>query len=74
MMKRKMSKAEARRRREGYLWIAPAFIIVSLATIFPLVFAFDYSLYETNVFTKIKFVGLEKYIELLKEYINETSL
>ena len=67
MMKRKMSKAEARRRREGYLWIAPAFIIVSLATIFPLVFAFDYSLYETNVFTKIKFVGLEKYIELLKD-------
>lgn len=59
--KHHLSKVEYRRRAEGYLWIMPAFIIVSLATIFPLIFAFNYSLYETNIFTKEKFVGLKQY-------------
>lgn len=66
-MKHRLSKTERKRRVEGYLWILPAFIIVSLATIFPLVFAFDYSLYETNIFTKEKFVGFAQYATLLHD-------
>ena len=53
-MEKKKLWADIKRSKEGYLWIAPAFIIVSLATVFPLVFAFDYSLYESNIFQKVK--------------------
>lgn len=53
--------------KEAYFWIAPAFLIVSIATIFPLFFSFDYSLYDSNVFQKTKFVGFAQYIKLFKE-------
>lgn len=66
-MAKKQLWDEIKRGWEGYLWIAPAFIIVSLATVFPLVFAFDYSLYESNIFQKVKFVGFGQYLKLIQD-------
>lgn len=56
-----------KRYREPYLWILPAFLIVSFATAFPLVFAFNYSLYESNVFERTRFVGFAQYAKLFRD-------
>ena len=52
---------------EPYLWMLPAFLIVSFATIFPLSFAFNYSLHDTIVFQRQRFVGFRHYIGLLDD-------
>ena len=61
-LKLKNTCKEIKANKQAYLWIMPAFILVSAATIFPLVFAIDYSLYDANVFEKIGFVGFKHYI------------
>ena len=65
-MKSQISR-EQKKNLQGYLWVAPAFIIVCVATFFPLIFSFDRSLYKSNVFTKLEFVGFGQYLQLLKE-------
>jgi len=54
-------------RHQGYLWIAPSFFLVVGTTIFPLFFAFSFSLYETSFFERVKFVGFQNYIQLFSE-------
>ena len=66
-LKLKNTCKEIKANKQAYLWIMPAFILVSAATIFPLVFAIDYSLYDANVFEKIGFVGFKHYIQLFTE-------
>lgn len=52
---------------EAYCWILPALIIVCFATIFPLFFAFNYSMFDSNVFQKLNFVGFKHYISLIND-------
>ena len=58
---------EVWRHRYVYLWMLPALLLVLFATVYPIIFAVDYSLYETSVFEKVEFVGLENYRELLTD-------
>lgn len=44
-----------------------ALAVVLFSTIYPLAFSFDYSLWKTEVFAKIEFVGFENYVSILKE-------
>lgn len=70
-MKRKVKlfhiSRERKKNLQGYLWVAPAFVIVCVATFFPLFFSIDRSLYESNVFTKLKFIGFGQYVKLFQE-------
>lgn len=52
---------------EPYLWMSPALALVLFSTVYPLFFALDYSLWKTQVFSKIEFVGLKNYVNLLKD-------
>lgn len=54
-----------RKSKEAYLWMSLAMFIVSFSTVYPIFFAIDYSLWETNIFTKENFVWLENYITLI---------
>ena len=56
-----------KKSKQAYLWISPAFMIVIFATIFPLFFAFDHSLWKTTMFKKIDFVGFKNYINLFND-------
>ena len=52
---------------EALLWMLPALLLVLFATIYPLFFSIDYSLYRTSIFKKIEFVGLDNYINLFTD-------
>jgi multiple sugar transport system permease protein len=49
------------------LWMSPALLLVVFATIYPLVFSIDYSLYKTNIFIKQSFVGFGNYMKLFTD-------
>lgn len=52
---------------EALLWMLPALLLVLFATIYPLFFSIDYSLYKTSIFKKISFVGLDNYVKLFTD-------
>ena len=52
---------------EALLWMLPALLLVLFATIYPLIFSVDYSLYRTSIFKKLDFVGLNNYIKLFTD-------
>ena len=56
-----------KKNKYAYLWMSLAICLVMFSTIYPLVFAIDYSLWDTQFFTKLKFVGLQNYIDLFRE-------
>jgi multiple sugar transport system permease protein len=60
-------KSNTKNTIAAVLWMSPAIFLVVFATIYPLIFSIDYSLYETTIFTKNKFVGLGNYINLFKD-------
>jgi multiple sugar transport system permease protein len=66
-----MKAAEPPRRRRidwfPYLLMAPGLLLVLFVTVYPMVFAIDYSLMHTQVFKQLAFVGLENYRRLLTD-------
>ena len=50
-----------------YLLMAPGLALVLFVTVYPMVFAIDYSLMHTQVFKQLAFVGLENYKRLLSD-------
>lgn len=50
-----------------YLLMAPGLLLVLFVTVYPMVFAIDYSLMRTEVFKQLAFVGLENYQRLLAD-------
>jgi multiple sugar transport system permease protein len=60
------------RHRQGIDWfpyvlMAPGLLLVLFVTVYPMVFAIDYSLMRTEVFKQLAFVGLENYQRLLSD-------
>lgn len=53
--------------KEAYLWMSLALVIVLFSTVYPLVFSLDYSLWKTQVFSKIEFVGFDNYLALMRD-------
>lgn len=66
----RMKAAPPRRQRIDwfpYLLMAPGLLLVLFVTVYPMVFAIDYSLMRTEVFKQLAFVGLENYRRLLAD-------
>lgn len=56
-----------KRNSQAYLWMLPAFVIVSFSTVYPLIFSIDYSLWQSKRFTKISFNWFNNYITLFQD-------
>lgn len=41
--------------------------LVLFSIVYPLIFSIDYSLWDTSFFSKVKFVGIQNFIDLLRE-------
>lgn len=50
-----------------YLLMAPGLLLVLFITLYPMVFAIDYSMMKTEVFKQLAFVGLANYERLLSD-------
>lgn len=50
-----------------YCFMLPALALVVFITIYPIIFAVQYSMYKTQIFTKLKFVGFRNYIQLFTD-------
>jgi ABC-type sugar transport system permease subunit len=60
----------ARRRRIDwfpYLLMAPGLLLVLFVTLYPMVFAIDYSMMKTQVFKQLAFVGFANYERLISD-------
>jgi len=67
---RAIARPAKRRRRVDwfpYLLMAPGLLLVLFVTVYPMVFAIDYSLMRTQVFKQLAFVGLDNYHRLLSD-------
>lgn len=62
------------RREHGWLYMAPAFVLVLAVTAYPLYFALQYSLHETRMWVTEDFVGLDNYTSLFADPTFHTSL
>lgn len=58
---------QIRKKRLAYFLILPSLIFVITVTIYPIIFALDFSLYSTSLVEKIKFIGLGNYKEMLAD-------
>ncbi|TDE09308.1 carbohydrate ABC transporter permease [Jiangella asiatica] len=56
-----------RRRSTGWLYMAPAFLLVLAVTAYPLYFAARYSVFRMRMWEPVEFVGLDNYVHLLTE-------
>ncbi|MHB8278399.1 MAG: carbohydrate ABC transporter permease [Candidatus Humimicrobiaceae bacterium] len=56
-----------KKNKHAYLWMSLAICLVLFSTIYPLIFAIDFSLWDTQIFAKLKFIGLQNYIDLFRE-------
>lgn len=66
-----------RRRRVDpfpYVLMLPGLILVLFVTLYPIVFAVDYSLMRTQVFKQLDFVGLQNYADLFRDPRFHTNL
>lgn len=50
-----------------YYFMLPAIILVTFVAIYPIIFAVQYSVYKTQIFTKLEFVGLKNYAQLFTD-------
>ena len=50
----------------GYVFILPAFLVLTLMVVYPLIYGMVISLFDTNLVNKFKFVGLKYYGRLIK--------
>jgi alpha-1,4-digalacturonate transport system permease protein len=64
---RKASYSVTRLQRHGYVFILPTLIFFSLFLIYPMVSAFRLSLFEWNLLTPQKFIGLKNFISMAKD-------
>lgn len=65
---RGIKPAPRRRRREhGWLWFAPALVLVLAFTGYPLYFALTNSFFETKIWTPVEFVGFDNYAQALAD-------
>ena len=55
------------RYKAPYLWMSLALVIILFSTVYPLIFSLDYSLWSTQVFKKMDFVGLQNYFRLFQD-------
>ena len=53
--------------RVAYAWMAPAVALVTFATLYPLVFSLDYSLWKTQIFSRVRFVWFANYVTLFRD-------
>lgn len=60
-------RTRRRRRSNGWLYMAPAFLLVLVVTAYPLYFAARYSLFRMRMWEPVEFVGLDNYVHLLTE-------
>lgn len=77
-IKNKLSK-DRRENIEGWLFITPALLISTLFLIIPILLSFylsfrEYSLFDGNIITGGRFVGLSNYLEALKDSTFKTGL
>lgn len=63
----KKLKSDTKKLIYAILWMSPAIFLVIFATIYPLIFSIDYSLYDSTIFQKVKFIGFDNYIKLFKD-------
>ena len=64
---RKASYSVTRLQRHGYVFILPALIFFSLFLIYPMVSAFRLSLFEWNLLTPQKFIGLKNFMAMARD-------
>jgi ABC-type sugar transport system permease subunit len=68
--------ARARRRFDAfpYLLMAPGLLLVLFVTLYPIIFALNYSVMRTQVFKQLAFVGLRNYLRLWSDPRFHTNL
>jgi ABC-type sugar transport system permease subunit len=64
---RKASYSVTRLQRHGYVFILPTLIFFSLFLIYPMVSAFRLSLFEWNLLTPQKFIGLKNFMAMARD-------
>src|SRR6201995_4021509 len=69
-----MSSLESTNRRNGLLFCAPWLIGLTVFLIFPLAAAFYYSLCDYSVLLPPVFIGLDNYVDLVKDPLFWKSL
>ena len=57
-----------------YLLMAPGLLLVLFVTLYPIVFAVNYSVMRTQVFKQLAFVGVDNYVRLLTDPRFHTNL
>ena len=64
---RKASYSVTRLQRHGYVFILPTLIFFSLFLIYPMISAFRLSLFEWNLLTPQKFIGLKNFMAMARD-------
>ena len=63
--KRAVEPPQRRKISPGYLFIGPALVILSVTSLYPIVYSVVMSLFDWNWGSRMNFVGLENYVNLL---------
>jgi multiple sugar transport system permease protein len=56
-----------RLQNHGYVFILPTLVFFSLFLIYPMISAFRYSLFEWNLLSPMKFIGLKNFANMIKD-------
>jgi multiple sugar transport system permease protein len=64
---RKASYSVTRLQRHGYVFILPTLVFFSIFLIYPIISAFRLSTFEWNLLSPKIFVGLENFIDMIKD-------
>ena len=59
--------------RAGYAFISPAFLVLVLMVVYPLIYGIVISFFDTNLVNKFDFVGLKYYGRLIKDMVMNSS-
>ena len=60
-------KGDLFQSRAGYAFISPAFLVLVLMVVYPLIYGIVISFFDTNLVNKFDFVGLKYYGRLIKD-------
>jgi ABC-type sugar transport systems, permease components len=63
---KRLSNARLRDSIDGYLFIAPTFIIYIVFMIIPMISSFSLSFFSYDFFSKPRFIGLDNYVNIFK--------
>jgi ABC-type sugar transport system permease subunit len=64
---RRSSYSVTRLQSHGYVFILPTLIFFSLFLIYPMISAFRFSLFEWNLLSPMKFVGLKNFVNMISD-------